>query len=614
MVGVSAPNESARGFAAAAGRASYPWHQYVKLPPHHLQPDGTPDYLRMILSADIYSLVKQTPLSPAVNMSTKLGCNILMKREDLQPVFSFKLRGAFNMMRQLSEEQKWKGVIACSAGNHAQGVAMSGAHLSVPCTIVMPVATPTIKTANVARLGAKVVLHGNDFDEAKAECFRLAEQYGLAIIPPFDDPQVIAGQGTVGVEVCRQTDMSKVDAVFCCVGGGGLLAGVAAYVKRIAPPHVKVIGVETYDADALTRSLEIGTRVTLDEVGLFADGTAVKIIGEETFRVCEDLVDGMVRVDNDAICAAIRDVFEDTRSIPEPSGALAVAGMKEYIRSHGLQGSGKTFISVVSGANMNFGRLRFVAERAELGERREALLHVEIPEKAGSFLELHSHINPRPLTEFSYRYHSDEVAHVFLSFFLDGKAPASSVPASAGPVNPAAATPQQTAALQDLASGKVSAAVAATEMSSQAAEDAQANAPAGSMPLDPREMELQNIMANIRASGMRVTDISANEMAKTHARYLVGGRCKVPNERLFRFEFPERPGALRKFLLGLRVGWNVSLWHYRNHGADIGRVLAGLQVPSEDHATFQHWLDHELGYVYVEETSNPVYQRFLCAE
>ena len=297
-------------FASASGRAPFPWHQYAKLPSHHLQPDGTPDYLKMILSADIYSLVKQTPLSPAINLSTKLGCKVLMKREDLQPVFSFKLRGAFNMMRQLPEEQKWKGVIACSAGNHAQGVAMSGAHLSIPCTIVMPTATPSIKTGNVARLGAKVVLYGDNFDEAKAECTRLSEQYGLTIIPPFDDPQVIAGQGTIGVEICRQTDMSKVDAIFCCVGGGGLLAGVAAYIKRIAPPHVKVIGVETFDADALTRSLEAGSRITLDEVGLFADGTAVKIIGEETYRVCEDLVDGMVRVDNDAICAAIRDVFE----------------------------------------------------------------------------------------------------------------------------------------------------------------------------------------------------------------------------------------------------------------------------------------------------------------
>lgn len=292
--------------------AEDPSNSYSELAAHLRLPDGSPDYLRLILSADIYDLVKATPLTPAINLSSRLGCEVLMKREDLQPVFSFKLRGAYNMMRQLSDEQKWKGVIACSAGNHAQGVALSGAHLSVPCTIVMPMGTPAIKTQNVARLGAKVVLHGVNFDEAKAECSRLAESYGLAIVPPFDEPRVIAGQGTTAVEICRQTDMSKVDAVFCCVGGGGLLAGVAAYIKRIAPPSVKVIGVETYDGDALARSLEQGKRVTLDEVGLFSDGTAVRVVGQETFRLCHGLVDGIVRVDTDEICAAIRDVFEGT--------------------------------------------------------------------------------------------------------------------------------------------------------------------------------------------------------------------------------------------------------------------------------------------------------------
>ncbi len=513
---------------------------YEHLPKHHLQADGTPDYLKMILSADIYSLVKQTPLNAAVNLSGKTGCQILLKREDLQPVFSFKLRGAFNMMRQLSPEQKWKGVIACSAGNHAQGVALSGAHLSIPCTIVMPVATPTIKTANVARLGAKVVLHGADFDEAKAECARLAAQYGLQIIPPFDHPQVIAGQGTIAVEVCRQTDMSQVDAIFCCVGGGGLLAGTAAYIKRICPPHVKVIGVETYDADALTRSLEAGARVTLDEVGLFADGTAVKVIGEETFRVCEELVDGLVRVDNDAICAAIRDVFEDTRSIPEPSGALAVAGMKQYIQTHGLQGSGKTFVGVVSGANMNFGRLRFVAERAELGEKKEALLQVEIPERPGSFLELHSHIHPRPLTEFSYRYNDKVKAQIFLSFNLDGKLSAAQAPASATPL---VADDSSAASLPPAALAAAAAAPAKQQhqQSSQAAGDATARALAASAAAaaaagpTPTQIELQTILTNIRRSGFKVVDISDNEFAKTHARYMIGGRTKVPNERVFRF-------------------------------------------------------------------------------
>ncbi|CDR98734.1 hypothetical protein [Sporisorium scitamineum] len=360
---------------------SPPTHLYADLPAHLMQADNTPDYLRLILNADVYDLVKQTPLQPGVNLSAKTGCQVLLKREDLQPVFSFKLRGAFNMMRQLDSEQKWKGVVACSAGNHAQGVAMAGAHLGIPCTIVMPKGTPEIKTANVKRMGAKVVLFGQDFDEAKAECTRLSKTYGLTIIPPFDHPRVIAGQGTIGVEICRQTDMSNVDAIFCCVGGGGLLAGVAAYIKRIAPPHVKVIGVETFDADALAQSLEANRRVLLNEVGLFADGTAVRIVGEECFRICRETVDGVVRVTNDEICAAIKDTFEDTRSIPEPSGALAVAGMKRYIATHGLQGSGKKFVALVSGANMNFGRLRFVAERAELGENKEALLSVEIPEE-----------------------------------------------------------------------------------------------------------------------------------------------------------------------------------------------------------------------------------------
>lgn len=295
---------------------------YADLAPHLRLADGSPDYLRLILSADIYSLVKQTPLALATNLSSRLGCEVLMKREDLQPVFSFKIRGAFNMMRQLTEEQKWKGVIACSAGNHAQGVALSGSHLSIPCTIVMPMGTPSIKTENVKRLGAKVVLHGINFDEAKAECSRLADIHGLKIIPPFDEPRVIAGQGTVAVEICKQTDMSKVDAIFCCVGGGGLLAGVASYVKRIAPPGVKVIAVETYDGDAMARSLEQGERVTLDEVGLFSDGTAVRVVGEETFRLCHGLVDGVVRVDTDEICAAIRDVFEGEKRSAVGTGTM----------------------------------------------------------------------------------------------------------------------------------------------------------------------------------------------------------------------------------------------------------------------------------------------------
>lgn len=571
-----------------------PTHLYADLPPHLMQPDNTPDYLRLILNADIYDLVKQTPLQPGVNLSSKTGCNVLLKREDLQPVFSFKLRGAFNMMQQLDPDQKWKGVIACSAGNHAQGVAMAGAHLSIPCTIVMPKGTPEIKTANVKRLGAKVVLFGQDFDEAKAECTRLSQAHGLTIIPPFDHPRVIAGQGTIGVEICRQTDMSNLDAIFCCVGGGGLLAGVAAYIKRIAPPHVKVIGVETYDADALAQSLEKGQRVLLNEVGLFADGTAVRIVGEECFRVCRDTVDGVVRVTNDEICAAIKDVFEDTRSIPEPSGALAVAGMKRYIATHGLAGSGKKFVALVSGANMNFGRLRFVAERAELGENKEALLTVEIPEEPGAFLKLHNHIHPRAVTEFSYRYADSQRAQILLSFMLNGtKAPLPEPPAAG-----ALPVPH----LGDASSASMASSTASLDPSRLADSLAASTLSGGS--------ELDSILAALTADGMTPLDVSGDEVAKSHLRYLVGGRTAVPNERIFRFEFPERPGALRKFLVGMQSGWNVSLFHYRNHGADVGKILLGIQAPHADHASLDAFLNG-LGYLYHEETNNPVLQRYL---
>ncbi|CBQ72308.1 probable ILV1-anabolic serine and threonine dehydratase precursor [Sporisorium reilianum SRZ2] len=581
---------------------SPPTHLYTDLPAHLMQADNTPDYLRLILNADVYDLVKQTPLQPGVNLSAKTGCQVLLKREDLQPVFSFKLRGAFNMMRQLDSEQKWKGVIACSAGNHAQGVAMAGAHLSIPCTIVMPKGTPEIKTANVKRMGAKVVLFGQDFDEAKAECTRLSKAYGLTIIPPFDHPRVIAGQGTIGVEICRQTDMSNVDAIFCCVGGGGLLAGVAAYIKRIAPPHVKVIGVETFDADALAQSLEAGHRVLLNEVGLFADGTAVRIVGEECFRICRETVDGVVRVSNDEICAAIKDTFEDTRSIPEPSGALAVAGMKRYIATHGLQGSGKKFVALVSGANMNFGRLRFVAERAELGENKEALLSVEIPEQPGAFLKLHNHINPRMVTEFSYRYGDSTKAQILLSFMLNGsKAPAvasaetqapEAVPVPDIPTSTSsepATLASSTASLADT-TAQLSASLAASTLSSSS--------------------ELDSILAALTADGMTPIDLSGDEVSKSHLRYLVGGKTNVPNERIFRFEFPERPGALRKFLVGMQSGWNVSLFHYRNHGADMGKILLGIQAPQEDDKQFETFLQ-ELGYQYHEETNNPVLRRYL---
>ncbi|WFD36565.1 threonine ammonia-lyase [Malassezia cuniculi] len=535
--------------------------RYEQLPEYQRNADGTPDYLKMILGAHLYDLVKQTPLQPATRLGTRMGCEMLVKREDLQPVFSFKLRGAYNMMRQLDDDKKWKGVIACSAGNHAQGVALSGAHLSVPCIIVMPRGTPSIKWENVERLGARVVFHGNDFDEAKAECARLAEAHNLVLVPPFDDPLVIAGQGTIAQEICSQTDISKVDAVFCPVGGGGLLAGVAAYIKSVAPPHVKVIGVDTFDADALTQSLERHERFTIGDVGLFSDGTAVRLVGEECYRVAHELVDAMVRVSNDEICAAIKDMFEDTRAVSEPAGALAVAGMKRYVSEIGESAQGKRYVAILSGANTNFSRLRYVAERADLGEQKEVLLSVEIPECPGSFLTLYNEIYPRDVSEFVYRYSNGKTAHVYAAMILNGTVPD-------GPAPP----------------GK-----------------------------SLRQREVDGVMDGLRAKGFDVIDMSNDELAKAHGRYLVGGRENVEHERLIRFEFPERPGALRRFLLGIDAGWNISLFHYRNHGGEIGRVLAGIQVPPETEDRFKKFL-HELGYSYYEETDSPVVRRYLRAD
>ncbi|KAI0279345.1 tryptophan synthase beta subunit-like PLP-dependent enzyme [Russula aff. rugulosa BPL654] len=522
---------------------------YPRLPPHFILPTKTPDYLRLILTSKVYEVLKETPLVHAPNLSTKLGNQIYLKREDLQEVFSFKIRGAYNFMASLSDEERWKGVVTCSAGNHAQGVALSGSRLGIPCTIVMPMGTPTIKVRNVARLGAKVVLHGADFDEAKGECARLAAAYGLVFVPPYDDPLVIAGQGTIGMEILKQlTDADHLDAVFGAVGGGGLVAGICEYVKRIGSPCTRVFGVETNDGDAMARSLEKGERITLPEVGPFSDGTAVRIVGEEPFRICQQLLDGVVKVDNDEICAAIKDIFEETRSVTEPAGALALAGLKRYIVDNQLIGSGKKFVVVISGANMNFDRLRFVAERAELGEGREALLSVDIPERPGSFFALHTVIHPRQVTEFIYRYNVPDRAQVFLSFQLETSS---------------------------------------------------------------RAKEVAGVLEELERGGMNGHDISDDEMAKSHTRYLIGGASDVPNERLFRFEFPERPGALRKFLSSLRnMGWNISLFHYRNHGADLGKVLAGIQAPEEDSTRFSEFL-RDLGYPYVEETQNVVYKRYL---
>ncbi|KAG0249365.1 hypothetical protein DFQ27_000173 [Actinomortierella ambigua] len=501
-----------------------------------------PDYLRLILTARCYDIVKQTPLTHAVNMSTKSDNQIYLKREDLQDVFSFKIRGAYNRLAHLSDEEKQRGVIACSAGNHAQGVALAAKTMGIQSTIVMPTPTPEIKWRNVRRLGSSVILHGNNFDEAKAECERLTQLHNYTNIPPFDDPYVIAGQGTIGAEILRQHNLSEIHAIFCGVGGGGLIAGVAAYVKRVAP-HIRIIGCETHDANAMTESLKAGHRVELSDVGLFADGAAVRVVGKETFRLCENFLDEMVELTNDEICAAIKEIFEDTRSIVEPAGALGVAGCKKYLREHKL--TGKTCIAICSGANMNFERLRFVAERALLGEQKEALISVLIPEQPGSFLKLYMHIHPLMVTEFSYRYAHGRKAQIYMSFLC-----------------------------QD------------------------------------RQRDLPKIIANLAADDMQAWDISDDEMAKSHARYMVGGRAQVENERMFRFEFPERPGALLNFLEGLRAGWNVSLFHYRNHGSDMGKVLAGLQVPESDNDEFARYLA-QLNYHWVEETNNPLYKQFL---
>ncbi|RUS22575.1 hypothetical protein BC937DRAFT_88363 [Endogone sp. FLAS-F59071] len=508
------------------------------------QLEGPPDYLKMILSARVYEIIEQTPLQKAQNLSTRLDTNVLIKREDLTPVFSFKIRGAYNKMANLTKAEKEAGVIACSAGNHAQGVAMAAKHMKIAATIVMPLATPDIKCRNVRRLGAQVVLHGADFDEAKVECVRLTQLHGLTNIPPYDDPYVIAGQGTIGVEILRQWPLDEIRAIFACVGGGGLIAGIASYVKRISP-NIKVIGVETVDADAMTRSLKSKNRVTLNEVGLFADGAAVRLVGEEPFRIASELVDDMVLVSNDEICAAIKDIFEDTRSICEPAGALSIAGLKKYMELHPEERNKGAHVAVLSGANMNFDRLRFVAERAELGEKTEAFFSVIIPERPGSFIKMIDRIYPRAVTEFSYRYSDPNRALIYTSFKV----------------------------------------------------------------VDPR-IEVPDVIAGLAAEGMEARDISDNEMAKTHARYLVGGKSEVQNERMFRFEFPERPGALQKFLLGLQSDWNVSLFHYRNHGDDMGKVLVGIQVPPESYEAFDSFL-LRLDYHWVEETDNEVYKLFL---
>ncbi|KAK1245727.1 hypothetical protein MKX07_004796 [Trichoderma sp. CBMAI-0711] len=521
------------------------------LVPEDLQlPDGHPDYLRMIASATsrVYEACKITPLEKAINLSNRCECNVMLKREDLQPVFSFKLRGAYNKMAHLDPAESWRGVVCCSAGNHAQGVAYSARKLKIPATIVMPEGTPSIKHLNVARLGGHVVLHGADFDAAKEECARRAKHDGLINIPPFDDPYVIAGQGTIGSEMFSQVNMAKVEAIFCGVGGGGLIAGIGLYIKRMAP-HVKIIGVEASDANAMAQSLKLGKKVTLPEVGLFADGAAVKVPGEETFRICREVVDEVIEVTTDEICAAIKDMYDDTRSGLEPAGALSIAGLKKYVAREPSVDSKRTLIAVTSGANMNFDRLRFVAERATLGEGKEVLMAASIPERPGAFAKLVDTIMPRPVTEFSYRYSSGDVANVLIGLSI-------------------------------------------------------------TVPAAQRAEEVRSLMERIRGEGMEVTDLSNDELAKSHVRYLIGGRTGVENERVFMFNFPERPGALEKFLSTLRPKFNISLFQYRTYGGDVAKVLAGIQCPPEENAELEQFLE-ELGYPSEECTNSAVFNMFL---
>ncbi|PTD95976.1 threonine ammonia-lyase, biosynthetic [Pseudothauera lacus] len=500
-----------------------------------------PDYLERVLNAQVYDVAVETPLDLASNLSARLHNRIYFKREDMQPVFSFKLRGAYNKMAQLSPQALKRGVICASAGNHAQGVALSAQKLGVRAVIVMPTSTPQIKIDAVKARGGEVVLAGDSYSDAYTHALELEKAEKLTFVHPFDDPDVIAGQGTIGMEILR-AHPKPIHAIFCCVGGGGLIAGVAAYVKRLRP-ETRIIGVEAVDADAMTRSLAAGKRVVLDQVGLFADGAAVKEVGSETFRLCQQYVDEMILVDNDAICAAIKDVFEDTRSILEPAGALAVAGAKEYAKRHKLRD--KSLVAVASGANMNFDRLRFVAERAELGEQREAVLAVTIPEKPGSFRKFIGVLGSRNITEFNYRYADATRAHIFVGVTVHNRA------------------------------------------------------------------DVGRLVELLARHELPAVDLTDDEMAKTHVRYMVGGRApQVDNELIYRFTFPERPGALMNFLSNLHSDWNISLFHYRNHGSDFGRVLVGMQVPPGDRGAFQDFLDR-LGYAYVDESANPAYRLFL---
>ncbi|MCE2857230.1 MAG: threonine ammonia-lyase, biosynthetic [Comamonadaceae bacterium] len=504
------------------------------------------DYLKKILNARVYDVATESALEPAQNLSKRLHNTVLLKREDQQPVHSFKLRGAYNKMAHLTPAQLKKGVICASAGNHAQGVALGASKLGCRAVIVMPITTPQVKIEAVKALGGEVVLIGDSYSDAFKHAVMLEKKMGLTFVHPFDDPEVIAGQGTIAMEMLRQ-HQGRLDAVFVAIGGGGLISGVANYIKAVRP-DIKVIGVQMNDSDAMIQSVTAKKRITLNDVGLFSDGTAVKLVGEETFRVTRGLVDGYMTVDTDAVCAAIKDVFVDTRSIVEPAGALAVAAIKQYVAKHKTKG--ETYAAILCGANMNFDRLRFVAERAEVGEEREAIFAVTIPEERGSFkrfCELIGNLpgGPRNVTEFNYRISDAAKAHVFVGLTTQGSG------------------------------------------------------------------ESTKISNNFKKHGFDNLDLTHDDLAKEHIRHMVGGHTSLAqNERLMRFVFPERPGALLKFLNLMRPGWNISLFHYRNQGADYGRILVGLQVPDKDGKAFDKFLS-TLGYPYVEETLNPVYRMFL---
>jgi threonine dehydratase len=503
------------------------------------------NYVEKILKAKVYDVATETPLEAAPRLSRRLGNQVWFKREDLQPVFSFKIRGAYNKIAQLSGIVAQRGVICASAGNHAQGVALGARTRGIPAVIVMPVATPEIKVLAVADLGGEIVLHGEDYDQAYEHAVELARERGLVFVHPFDDPDVIAGQGTIAMEILRQKHGDEIDAIFVPVGGGGLIAGIAAYAKALYP-RIKIIGVEPEDSASMYESLRAGKRVTLARVGTFADGVAVKRVGEEPFRLAELYVDEVVLVNTDQICAAIQDIFEDTRAIAEPAGALAVAGIKKYIARENCTGRG--FVAINCGANMNFDRLRYIAERADLGAQREALFSVEIPETPGSFLRFCEIIGHRSVTEFSYRYSSAKTAQIFVGLALSQGRP-----------------------------------------------------------------ERESLLKAIAAGGFAVRDMTDNEVAKLHVRYMVGGHAQgLTDERIYRFEFPERPGALLKFLRAIGDKWNISLFHYRNHGADYGRVLAGIQVPPDTRTDFLLHLA-DLQYAFVDESDNPAHKIFLGA-